>query len=131
MILIMNAITVDSKITGSASMKTGSFPYVRETRVDDSRIRQIPDDRIVSPVLSVCFMRAIIYAARQMAAPITGYKSNALRDMVPAAFPSRSKCAGKSSDRELHRTAIANAFTRTIALGITQSRLFMRKSLIV
>ena len=125
MILIIKAITVDSKITGSASMKTGSCPYVSETRVDDNRIRHIPDDRIVSPVLSVCFMRAIVYAARQMTAPIKGYKSNALRDIVPAAFPSRSKCAGKSSDREFHLTAIAKAFKTTITLGITQPRLFI------
>ena len=60
-----------------------------------------------------------------MAAPIEGYKSNALRDIIPAAFPSRSKCTGKSSDRELHLKAMAKAFKTTIALGITQPRLFM------
>ena len=51
--------TANISITGSASMKTGRFPYVSETIVDDRRIRQIPDARTASPFLRTGFIRAI------------------------------------------------------------------------
>ena len=60
MLQIMNAMIVSSNITGSASMKTGILPCVSETKVDDNRIRQIPDDRIVTPVFRICFIRAMM-----------------------------------------------------------------------
>ena len=66
-----------SNINGSESMKRGSFPYVSDTIVDSNRIRQSPDDRMIKPLWSACFMRVIIYATRQITALIKGYRSNA------------------------------------------------------
>ena len=41
---------VARRIIGSASMKTGNFPDVRVTKVDESRIRPIPEVRMTSAV---------------------------------------------------------------------------------
>ena len=54
---MMEAMTARSRITGSASMKNGNFPNVRETIVDDRRTRAIPDAIIISPVRNLCHIR--------------------------------------------------------------------------
>ena len=51
--------TANISITGSASMNTGNCPHVSETIVDDRRIRQIPEVRIVNPFWRLGFIRAI------------------------------------------------------------------------
>ena len=58
-VLKIKPATANISITGSASMSTGNCPYVRETIVDDRRIRQIPDTRIAIPFLRIGFIRAI------------------------------------------------------------------------
>ena len=54
----------DRRITGSANMKIGVFPDVNVTIVDDRAIRDMPDARIIRPVRSICFIRAIVGPAR-------------------------------------------------------------------
>ena len=51
--------TANISITGSASMNTGNCPYVSETIVDDRRIRQMPDAKMVRPFWRTGFIRAI------------------------------------------------------------------------
>ena len=82
-----NPETAANRITGSASMKIGIVPDVSVTIVDENRTRQIPDANITKPVWSFSFIRPIIYANRQTAAPIRIYNSSILRGIVPPAFP--------------------------------------------
>ena len=77
----------DRRITGSANMKIGIFPDVNVTIVDDRTIRDMPDAMIIRPLCRICFIRAIIYAAKQTMALISGYMSSTLRDISPLAFP--------------------------------------------
>ncbi len=118
-------MTVASSITGSANMNNGIFPDVSVTIVDNSRIRDIPDDSMISPLLSLPFFLAIMNAESKMTAPIRGYNVRMERGIVPLAFPSRSKWAGRSSGNEPHFTVIANAFAATISTGIIQYCLFI------
>jgi hypothetical protein len=67
---------------------------------------------------------------RQIKAPIIGYKINIVRGIVPLGFPCRSKCAGRGSGKELHRTIIAIALMARIKIGINQPRLIIIKVLI-
>ena len=106
-------------------MKIGIVPKVSVTKLDESRIRPIPDTMITSPVWSLGHFRPIKNPNIQITATIRGYKSSILRDMVPPAFPCRSKCAGRSTGKEFHRTIMAKAFSATIRIGINQLRLFI------
>ena len=56
---ITKPITAANRITGSASMNIGCLPDVSVTIVDESRTRQIPDAKMIRPVCSFCFLRAI------------------------------------------------------------------------
>ena len=79
--------TATNRITGSDSMKTGMVPAVSVTIVDANKTRQIPDVRITRPVCNLGFFRAITDAITQIEIPISKYKSNILRGMVPPALP--------------------------------------------
>ena len=75
------------RITGSANMNIGIFPDVNVTIVDDRTIRDMPDAMIIRPLRRICFIRAIIYAAKQTMTLISGYMTSILRDISPLAFP--------------------------------------------
>ena len=122
---IIDPTTAIRRITGSASMKIGVAPDVSVTKVDDSNIRQIPDIKIISPVWRRCFFWAITYAIKDIAALIMGYKSSRLRDIVPLAFPCKSKWAGRISDKEFQRQIMTKAFMVTIKIGTNQPLLFI------
>ena len=87
---VTKPMTAVNRITGSASMKIGIVPDVSVTIADENRIRPTPDERMLRPLCSLCFIRAIAYVIRQMTAPIKGYISRILRGIVPPAFPSKS-----------------------------------------
>lgn len=87
---VTKPMTATNRITGSASMKIGIVPDVSVTIADENRIRPIPDERMIRPLCSLCFIRAIAYVIRQMTVPIKGYISRILRGIVPPAFPSKS-----------------------------------------
>ena len=57
--VIIKLATAMSRITGSASMKMGIVPAVRVTRVDESKIRERPDDKITKPARNLSFFMAM------------------------------------------------------------------------
>ena len=57
--VIINPATAISRITGSASMKMGIVPEVSVTRVDESRIREMPDVKITKPAWNLSFFMAM------------------------------------------------------------------------
>ena len=116
-----------SRIKGYASINTGIVPEVRVTIADESRTREIPDDKIIKPVWSFSFFRATKYNIRHTTASIKGYKSSMPRVIVPLAFPSRSKCAGSNSGNELHFTPMAKTVATIIKIGINHPFLFISK----
>ena len=81
------AATAPSRITGSASMKTGMVPDVRLTMLDENTTKAAPDARMTSALDILLIFKEITYETRQNATLTNGYRSNAVLDIEPLAFP--------------------------------------------